>query len=423
MKTQSYKHLAENLELWLIGLLLFYFLGSNVLPSLIVKVLNPGSYLITAFLITWRWKRLVYVATRDIPLLLLFGMVAISVFWSANPQSTLIQYKSVLRAMLLGAYLAARYDIKEQMQLFSWVLGITALLSLARSLALPSYGTALSSGAWRGIFAYKNHLAIYMVLAAMLFLLAALNNSRYRWIALTGFGLTATLVFLSKGKTSYIIFMISLCLLPLHRLLKQHYKLRVIVLITTLLLCGIAIVLILSNLETVLVDILGKDLTFNGRTQLWTLSIEQALKRPWLGYGYAGFQGTDESYIILKYTWLGGNNIIDLLEQIEKSAVNVHSGYISMLLQLGFVGSFLYLLNLLFTFTRIIYLWMSTASIESLWMLQSIISIFLFNFADTGGLLSKGTIWILYVSISLSSIIWRNRIKRNSLLSKKYGSY
>ncbi len=416
MKTQSFKHLAENLELWLIGLLLFYFLGSTALPSLIVKVLNPGSYLITAFLITWRWKRLVYVATRDIPLLLLFGMVAISVFWSANPQNTLIQYKSVLRAMLLGAYLAARYDIKEQMRIFSWVLGITTLLSLVRSLALPGYGTVMSTGAWRGIFAYKNHLAIYMVLAAMLFLLAVLNNSRQRWIALTGFGLASTLVFLSQGKTSYIIFAISLCLFPLHKLLKQHYKLRVIVLITTLLLSGIAIVLILSNLETVLVDILGKDLTFNGRMQLWTLSIEQALKRPWLGYGYGGFQGSDDSFVILKFTWLGGNHI---LENLEKSDVNVHSSYILLLLQLGFVGLFLYLLNLFFTFTRIIYLWMSTASIESLWMLQSIIIMFLYNFADTGGLLSKSTLWILYVSISLSSIVWRNRIKINSRPSKK----
>ena len=405
------------MESWITGLLLFYFLDSTILPALIVKALNPGSYLIIALLISWRWKRLVYVATRDIPLLLLFGMVAISVLWSANPQNTLIVSKSVLRAMLFGAYLAARYNIKEQMRIFSWVLGITALLSLAISLALPGYGTHLSNGAWRGIFAYKNHLAIYMVLAAMLFLLAALNNYRPQWIALTGFAIAATLVFLSQGKTSYTIFVISLCLFPLHKFLKQQYKLRVILLITTLLLSGIVIVLILSNLETVFVDILGKDLSFNGRMQLWTLSMEQALKRPWLGYGVAGFSGSNESFIILKFTWLGGNNI---LEMIEKSQVNVHSSYISMLLELGFVGFFLYLLNLLFTFNRIIYIWMSTASIESLWMLQSIVIIFFYNFADTGGLLSKSTLWILYISISLSSIVWLNRIKRNSRRSKKY---
>ena len=415
MKTKSFKHLAVNLEPWLTGLLLFYFLGSRALPPLISKALHPGSYLIIALLITWRWKRFVYVATRDILLLLLFGMVAISVFWSANPQNTLIIFKSVLLAMLFGAYLAARFTIKEQMRIFSWVLGITALLSLAYSLALPGYGTHLS-GEWRGIFTYKNHLAIYMVLAAMLFLLWVLNNSRQRWIALTGFGLAAALVFFTQGKTSYTIFAISLCLFPLHKLLKQQYKLRVILLVTILLLSGIGIILILSNLETVFIDILGKDLSFNGRTQIWTLSIEQALKRPWLGYGAAGFQGSDESFIILKFTWLGGNHI---LENLEKANVNVHSGYISMLLQLGFVGLFLYVLNLVFTFTRIIYIWISTVSIESLWMLQSIIIMFFYNFADTGGLLSKSTLWILYVSISLSSIVWRNRIKRNSQLSKK----
>ncbi len=412
MKNQSLGRLAANLEIWLTGLLLFYFLGATEFwPPLIDKALRSGSYLITALLITWRWKRFVYVATRDIPLLLLFGMVALSVFWSADPQNTLTNSKAFLRAMLFGVYLAARYNIKEQMRLFSWVLGITALFSLAFSLALPARRIYGGNFAWRGIFTYKNHMAIYMVLAAMLFLLAALNNRRQRWIALTGFGIAATLVFLSQGKTSYTIFVISLCLFPLHKLLKQQYKLRVILLITTLLLSGTAIILILSNLETIVVDLLGKDFTFNGRTQLWTLAIEQALKRPWLGYGLGGFGGSDESFYILKLTWLGGGE--EALERWKASVMNVHNGYIDLLLQLGFVGLFLYILNLLTSFMRVLFIWMSTATIESFGMLQILIITSLYNLADTGGILTTKTLWIVYISISLSAAVWQNRLRKN----------
>jgi uncharacterized membrane protein (Fun14 family) len=176
--------------------------------------MKVGSYPITLLLIIWRWKRFAYFATRDLPLLLLVGMAMVSVFWSAAPDVTSIETKAVFRATLLGVYLATRFSIKEQMQLLAWVLGIGAVLSFLVTLAIPSYGIHSTGdpgmiGAWRGIFDVKNRFASIMMLASGLFLVLALNSPRKRGLFWSLFGLAAVLLFLSKGKTAYSVFLIS----------------------------------------------------------------------------------------------------------------------------------------------------------------------------------------------------------------------
>ncbi|RUR84596.1 O-antigen ligase family protein [Chlorogloeopsis fritschii PCC 9212] len=410
MNNKSFQRLVTYLEIWLTGLLLFYFVSPRFFPELIAKFFDVFSYAIVAFLIVLRWKKFVYVATRDIPLLLLFGMVAISGLWSAFPELTSITFKAMLRTILFGMYLATRYNIKEQIRLLTWVFGITTLCSLIFSLALPSYGI-YSNGAWRGIFPYKNHLAVHMVLSAMLFMFAGFNKSKLRWIAWIGLAIATALVFLSLSKGGYVIFVTALYLLPLHKFVKQQYKSRAILLFSALAISTIISLLILTNEKTILVNVLGKDTELNGRTPIWMLCIEQALKRPWLGYGISGFWGSNQSIVIQRTTWAGNHLSIH-----EFQKFNSHNGYIEIFLQLGFLGLSIYLLNFFNTLFRVIYIWMATATLESFWMFQTLIIMLLYNFSDSGGILSRGTIWIMYVSISLSSAVWLKRIKNNHQL-------
>ncbi|MDM9381784.1 O-antigen ligase family protein [Chlorogloeopsis sp. ULAP01] len=414
MKNQSFLRLAVYVEIWLTGLLLFYFVSPSFFPYTLAKLFDVFSYLIVALLILLHWKKFIYVATTDITILILLGMIAISGLWSVLPDITSITSKAMLRTILFGMYLATRYSIREQMRLFGWVFGTVAILSLILPLAIPGFGT-YSNGAWRGIFPYKNYLAIYMILAAMLSLLAALNSRRQHWIAWIKFAIATTLVFLSQGKGGYVIFVASLCLLPLHKFVKQNYKLRSVLLTGALIISCIVAFLILINEKTILVNILGKDTTFNGRVPIWTLCIEQALKRPWLGYGISGFWGSNESIVILRTTWAKNSLSIDNFQLF-----NSHNSYIEVLLQLGFLGLFVYTVNFLSTLSRIIFLWMSNPVTENFWMLQTIIIMFLFNFTDNGGIISRGTIWIAYISISLSSAISVKRIRRNRQLKVNY---
>ena len=415
MSNQSFNRFAEKLEPWIVVVLLLYFFGADT-PPLINGAMKVGSYPITLLLIIWRWKRFAYFATRDLPLLLLVGMAMASVFWSAAPDVTSIETKAIFRATLLGVYLATRFSIKEQMQLLAWVLGIGAVLSFLVALAIPSYaihstGDPGMIGAWRGIFGIKNLLASIMILASWLFLLRALNSPRKRWLFWSLFGLAAVLLFLSKGKTAYSVFLISLCLLPLHKFVKQQYKLRVFLLLTALLVGGTAIVLILSNLEFIVVDTLGKNLEFNGRLPIWILIFDKILERPWFGYGMSGFWTSDEALYVLYNSWAN-----DARETGVR--FNAHNGYIDLCLSLGFLGFSLYTLHFLTVFIRTVNLWISTKTIEILWILQTLVVLFFLNFADTLSLLGTGSMWIIYVSMAISTAVQQSRIRKDSHLRK-----
>lgn len=412
MKNKLLQQWLHFLETLVTGLLLFYFVSPSFFSHLTGKYFDAASYLLVAILIICYWKKFIYVITRDLALVLLLGMIATSIYWSALPEISSITIKAVLRTILFAACVATRYTIAEQMKLLTWIFGIATVLSL-----IFHRRETYNNAAFIGIFAYKNYLAIHMVLAAMLFLLAAFGNRRFRYQALTGLLMATALLFLSQGKGCYVIFLISIYLLPVHVFVKQQYKLRIVLLTSLVIVSSIIVFLLLINLQTILVDVLGKNTEFNGRTPIWSLCIEQALKRPWLGYGISGFWGSRESIVILRTTWAKNHVSVDTLQLF-----NSHNSYIEVLLQLGFIGFFLYAVNLLSTFTRVIYLWMSNPTIETFWMFQTVIILFLFNFTDNGGILSRETIWIIYVSISLSSAVWIQKVKINRQL-RKHHSY
>jgi len=394
------------------GFLLLYFFGLD-LPSDIVKAMNLASYVILAPLILLRWKRCLYVVTRDIPLLLLVVMATASVFWSASPDYTSNEVKALIRTTLLGVYLATCFSIKEQMQILSWVLGIGAILSLVFALAVPSYGIHTSGemiGAWKGIFIFKNLFASLMTITAILFLIKALHTPKKRWLSWIIFGIAILLLLLSNGKTSYSVFFIALCLLPLHKFVKQQYKWRTILLLITLIVGGSAIVLLLTNLEFIVVDTLGKNMEFNGRAPIWTLALDKGLERPWFGYGYSGFWTSEDALYVLYNTW-------GELALKSGDRFNAHNGYLDLFLALGTLGSLLYLLTLLRVFSRTVNLWISTKNIDFFWVLQNLVIIFLMNFSDTLGIVSTNAIWSLYVSFCLSIAVQENRLKKNYLIN------
>ncbi len=402
-------NLGEKLEL---GLVFFMVLGfwDAELPSLLHKVLLVAAYGILPILIIRRWKLCLYVATRDILLLLLVGLAISSVLWSANTEFTINVSKGLLRSTLLGLYLATRYSLREQMRLLIWVFGVVALLSLVVALVIPSYGIAMTNNepSWKGILVHKQYLGRMMAIAAVFFLLNALNTHKFRWVMWAGLSLAVALVLLSRSKTSLALSLLAVLLLPFLKILKQNYKLAVAVLMILLLLSGSLAVLVLGNLETIIVDMLGKDMNLNNRVPLWTLCLEKALERPWLGYGYAGFWPSEDGFEVFTYSWAS-----DQEEVTDYSSFHSHNGFLEIFLQLGGLGLSLLTLNLLMVFLRVVNFMISTKTIESFCMFEYIILMFLFNFTETQTFVSAGTMWSLYVSIALSTIVWSNRIRKS----------
>ena len=404
MNTQSIGRLARKIEPGIVVLLLLYYLDPQ-LPSFIAGLMKYGSYGLIALLFLGvgigRWQRFAYVATRDLFPWLLLGLSWVSFIWSAAPRVTSDESDIVIRATLFGAYLAMRYTPKELMRLFAWTLGIAAVLSVIYAVALPSRG--ISGGLWRGIFKHKQYMGRQMVIGAITFLNVAFDQGRYRWLLWAGVGLAVALVLLSQSKSALLLLLLSLSLFPLRKFVKQEYRLRVVLFITAFLLVGTVAMLVVSNLETIVVDILGKNMEFNGRVPIWTSAIEKGLERPWLGYGYAGFWTSDEASYILNSTWAGSGG---------GGRFHAHNGFIDVFLQLGFVGLSLCLLSFLMLTIRTVTLINSTKGREFFWIFQFLIVFFLANASTVNTFVGGGTMWILYVSMSFSTAVWYKRIRK-----------
>jgi O-antigen ligase len=243
-----------------------------------------------------------------------------------------------------------------------------------------------------------------MVIGVITFLNIALDERRYRWLTLIGTGLAIALVLLSGSKSSLIILILSLSLLPLYKFIRQHYKLQVVLLIVFFLLLGSAAVLIVGNLETIVVDILGKSMSLSDRVPLWNLVVEKGLERPWLGYGYAGFWTSNNALFVFNNLSWGPSTLSD-------SRFYSHNGLVEVFIQLGFVGLSLCLLSFVMLMLRTVYLINSTRSREFFWLFQFLMVFFLSNLSELG-FLANDTSWILYVSMSFSTGVWCKRIKR-----------
>lgn len=389
------KKLVNKIEIATIFLLFFYYLGPN-LPRPVIQAWALFGFFTIPLLILSCWKQFVWVLKQNFILSVLIAYVPLSFLWSTNPDITLTYSRAFIFSTAFGIYLATRYSPKEQVRLLIWLLSVYTLINLIVPLVMPSYGI---EGGWRGISTYKNSLAATMVMATMLFLDIYFYGHRYRFKALIGAGIAFLILLLSQGRGSLGIFVGLLPILPFYKIVKQGYKLKIILGIFAILICGIIALTIFTNLEFIVVDLLGKQMDLTGREPLWNYLIDRGLERPWLGYGYAGFwtNPTESLGVALKFSWIGG---------VGEGGGNSHSSYIESFLQLGWLGLSLMLISLSITLGRVILLLALTKQIEFFWMLQFLLLITIISYYDSMGFLDyRNLLWVLYISIAYSSAV------------------
>ncbi len=352
-------------------------------------------YAISLCLSCLRWKNFIYAATRDKFLLILIGITVASVLWSDAPELTTRRGIAILGTTLFGWYFACRYTLKEQLQLFAWSLGISAVLSVLLAIGLPSYGVMSTqeggahAGKWRGVYVHKNVLGRTMVLSTVVFLLIASGSRKYRWLAWTLVALSVILILLSNSKTALILLLAFLVFLRLSRTLRWHYNVLIFLLMTVVVVIASVGILLVGNLDNI-ADATGLDLSLTGRTDIWAAAFDKILERPWLGYGYGGFWlGLDGES---RYIWLA----------TKWTAPHSHNGFVDLCLDLGFIGLFFYLLSFLNNCIQAVRLVRSSRTSEGFWPLMYLTYLLLANLTESSILRQNDLSWVLYVALSVS---------------------
>ena len=414
------KSKVSNVELGITLFLCLFYLGIN-LPNPIPSALALLSFIIIPILIIKQWRSFVYVATRDLVLLLTVGTAVISVLWSTDLGNTLSSSRAIISTTAFGIYLATRYTPKEQLGLFACLFGIYTLLNIMAGVLLPSYGLPYrvhdgGGTVLQGVAGHKNQLAAAMAMTTTLFLDIGIYSRKHRRIALIIAAIAFTVLLLSKGKGSLAVFIAMLCLLPLYKIAKVDYRLKTFFGICAFLIVVVIVAVTLINLEVIVVDFLGKDMNFSGRIPLWEYLISRGMEKPFLGYGYAAFwTNPTERLGVELNTWIAA---------VEATG-NSHSAYVELFLQLGFLGVSLVLLSFVTVFIRVLLLLGLTKQIEYFCMLQLLIFIAISSYSEVfiGLLISyRSLYWVLYVSISCSTAIHLRRIFQtgNKLVNLQY---
>jgi O-antigen ligase len=314
----------------------------------------------------------------------------LSIFWSADPSLTINRSIALIGTTLFGIYLATRYSLKEQLHLLAWMFGLAILLSILFAVGLPRYGImgGTHAGTWRGIYTHKNTLGSMMAFSAIVFLLRAVGaKRRLLWLGMV-FSFLLLLLSRSTSPLSHLILLVPTFFI--FRTLRWRYRSRTFIL-SLITVVGFSVLSLVILYAESLVRLVGKDLTFTGRSRIWSYAWDMIQERPWLGYGYSSqwsSLGSETGFIWRVVGW---------------EAPNSHNGFLELWLGLGFIGLSIFALQFFCGLFRAVSLISQSRTPEFFLPFLSLLYTVFTNLTESTLLDRNSIYWVLYSMIILAS--------------------
>lgn len=272
-----------------------------------------------------------------VPLLFL-AWCAISTVWSENRMITVIQVVSSGLAIIGGTILGS--TVRLRVLLWGFVVGgvVVALMSIAAAVISP--GLALEpvgyyqGGALRGLYTQRNVLSAALAPAVIAIVCLAPNTKRQVLAFVAALAVLVTGLLLTRSSTALAACSFGVGLSVVLRLI-QAYPTRfraAPTLLAGMILTGTGLFL-LSN-QDVIFGLLGRDDSLTGRLVIWNAVNDLIARQPILGYGWGaawGVEGFVQHFVEVKSGF---------------PVPHAHSGYLNLLVQVGWVGLVLFLLIL-----------------------------------------------------------------------------
>lgn len=355
-------------------------------------------YLVTFCLLAIRWKKVLSTLTRNKSIWILLGIICCSYFWSINPSQTMRFAIYAVGTTGFGLYLATRYTLPEQLDLLAWTYCLLLVLSILFALGIPKYGlmSGVHEGAFRGVFTHKNQYGAFMAPGGVVFLLSAFKGGKYSWVYwLLLVSCCATMVW-SRSTTALGTFLVMLMLCIIYRIFRWRYEVMVSAILAVTIVSFAGLILLFGLGSDSLLDLVGKDVTLSGRTNIWEYVWDQIQLRPWLGYGLAAF-------------WDGYNGPSGYIQLAMRIAViYAHNGFLDIWLSIGFVGLAVFLMGFVNTTVQSLTLLRKTNSPEGFWPLLFLTYILLSNLTEGTISTMNSSFWALYATVSYSLVIAKN---------------
>ncbi|WFU38836.1 O-antigen ligase family protein [Bradyrhizobium sp. CB82] len=264
--------------------------------------------------------------------ILVFPLVCLaSTAWSIDPYNTFKAASTLILFIFATAAICSLLEIDVYCNVVIKVMIFVILSSVVMAIAFPKYGTHqvgdifddIRVGVWRGVFSHKNQLGEAASLSTFTFLCfrRPVGAPLVLWVIYTAAAI-ACLVFASSAGAFFTV-----CGLLLYYWLVRVTAGQSIVLALLIIAATLIVYTVFQLFADDLVALVGKDMTFTGRTEIWSIALDAAWERPVLGFGY--FAATMDP--------LGIDALRPILTLGMKS-IAVHNGYLNVLIDTGIVG-------------------------------------------------------------------------------------
>jgi exopolysaccharide production protein ExoQ len=360
--------------LWELAFITLWF----ALTYVHIPALAPLRYLcILGFLaiLVLDFQRISPLIMKCWPLFLLPILGLFSAGWSPYPDAAFRTGVLYLLTPLLVVIIAARLNTTQILRAIMFAGMITTIYSI------PFFATFAEGGPYSG----KNIFAISMLFCMLLSTVAFLNpaeNILVRLIALPFIPICFLFQFMAESATSLVFAVVGLAVLFTVKIAwtgisrVQHLR-SLTLLIAGFIVIGGVMVLALApggDLLTTFLDMVGKDATFTGRTQLWVGAEMAAQEDPWLGVGVEGFWQYDTG---LAQT-LNENNFKDY-----GTKLSFHNAFLEVRVHLGWIGLALFVLIVAWCTIRIVLFWLKEGTVENSGLLLITAVIFVAAFTES----------------------------------------
>lgn len=321
------------------------------------------------------------------PLMLLVAVCGASTLWSDEPTLTAYAWCDLLGLSGFALYFACRLGLKAFIQSLAVAVTVAALLSMLLGLHFQTWAIQ-DDGAWRGMFVHKNQLGLNMALGLITLVFAMESTSRIRWaLHALAFLLCLGLLVASRCATGEAVAMVML-LVVLPLLLwsreRQSGKLVVWALLAVIMVAMFGG----SGIVDMAFDVLGRDATLSGRTDLWQATMDAIGERPALGYGYDAFWSETGPWA----------QYIGPIAQWEPESS--HNGYLGVALNVGIVGEAILVLFLIVGVARAAKVFWWGRDLASAWPLCMLLGAIVTNCTEVT-FTSHHVDWIVVVAAFL----------------------
>ncbi len=371
----------------------------------------PG-YVLVALMALRCLPQIVRLAVFNPFVVLCVFICGLSWLWSIDPGVTLRRSIALMVTTIFGLVLAARYDWSGLVQRLALGFGFLAIASLFIALIMPRYGVMdqVHVGAWRGAWVDKNYMGGFMAKGVIVMMCAFAMRPDRGWIWIPLGFLCFGLVLMSTSKTALLVTMLGISGFIVIRMFRRFPFIRIPLMYTVI--AGVAAFTALMLLAPDLMfDLIGKERTLTGRTDIWNGLIDNIKAKPWLGHGY-GVYWLDP---------LGPSYYVRL--NLQWGVPSAHNGWLDTWLSIGALGvavfAFYFLFTIILALDRI-----KKGGTETYWVILSTMMFLMFSMSESTILQQNDLSWVIFVAttsklFAFERPFWRKRARLPYFLTRQ----